>query len=503
VSSVSNIVIVGGGTAGWLSALLISRYVGSQAPVSIKLVESSSVPSIGVGEGTTAVFGSLLQQLGIDETEFLAATGATIKYGIQHRDWRRLNHSYNGPIDDPHQVTDLTGNVRWLDVAAIASGQSSAQHHLFHYLLTLNKAPVATVHGRTIPVGPYQHAYHFDQARVGQFLKSKASVEHLDATVTTVNRDAYGCITSLTAEDGRRISGDFFIDCTGLHRQLIGEHPDFTWTDYRDQLPVNRAMPFWLPHKKNEEIPPFTSAWAQRCGWMWRIPTQERLGCGYVYSDAHCTPEQAQQEIETALGRAIEPRADLKFCSGRLQQCWLGNCIALGLSQSFLEPLEATSIHATIVQLMLLLQQHTIIKDDGVEFQQANDYNDVVAMQLDSFRDFINIHYVSERRDSPFWEDVDKQCISDYNRTRIKQWATSMPKKNEFSPMPNDLPHIEDQLYYPVLEGLGLLNQNAAKALLKENPVMRKKARANVKALCAEFRQAATKAMNHNTYLKV
>jgi len=128
VSSVSNIVIVGGGTAGWLSALLISRYVGSQAPVSIKLVESSSVPSIGVGEGTTAVFGSLLQQLGIDETEFLAATGATIKYGIQHRDWRRLNHSYNGPIDDPHQVTDLTGNVCQRSIQCAASPFSLFTH---------------------------------------------------------------------------------------------------------------------------------------------------------------------------------------------------------------------------------------------------------------------------------------------------------------------------------------------------------------------------------------
>jgi hypothetical protein len=162
-----------------------------------------------------------------------------------------------------------------------------------------------------------------------------------------------GDIRALEMEDGSRVQGGLFIDATGFRRRLIGEM-GAKWISYGAVLPVNRAMPFWVDIPKGAEIPPVTLAWAQKSGWMWQITTQDRYGCGYVYSDAHTSPDQAKAEIEAALGHEIHPRNDIKIDAGRLDRNWIGNCVALGLSSSFLEALEATSIHGTVVQLMLL-----------------------------------------------------------------------------------------------------------------------------------------------------
>jgi tryptophan halogenase len=498
-------VIVGGGTAGWLAALMLQeRILELELDATITVVESSKVPTIGVGEGSTAVFRQMLKHFGFDEMEFLRETQATIKFGIRHKDWRSKGHHYDGPIDDPHLVTEPLGAPpqSYIDIFSCAAGRKLSDTHLFAYLLDQQKAPFARKSdGSYVAMGPYHHAYHFDQALVGKYLRRKSeSVEVLDAHVSGAVRDPMtGNITALTSDLGN-IAGDFFIDCTGFRRTLIGGVMGGEWISYRNLLPVNRAMPFWLDIKDGEELTPYTTAWAQSSGWLWMIPTQARIGCGYVYSDEFSTPDQAQAEIEAALGHKIEPRNDIKIEAGRQKKSWIGNCLALGLASSFLEPLEATSIHGTIVQLLVFTRFHM----NGAATASEKDrgaYNDFVAKQVDDFRDFINLHYVTQRRDTPFWIAVANDYIGAATVERLRLWHDKMPVHSDFTPLPGHFAHTEQQLYYPVLDGLGLLNRAAAQEFMRTHPDQKAKAKAAADSLTAEYRAAAPKAMSHRQFL--
>lgn len=500
------IAIVGGGTAGWLATLMLQD-AARRAGLDIRLtmIESSKIPTVGVGEGSTAVFRQMLQHFGFDELEFLRETQATIKYGIRHRDWRRKGHTYDGPIDDPHQVCQAPPGVTssWLNQYCVAAGRSVAEPHLFAYLLDRCKAPYAAREGKSIAIGPFHHAFHFDQALVAKYLRAKAEdVAMIDAQVTGVARDVEsGNITALHLDDAEDIAVDFVIDCTGFRRALIGKEMGAEWVSYADSLPVNRAMPFWLEHEEGAEITPYTLAWAREAGWMWSIPTQARYGCGYVYSDRFITPDQAQAEIETALGRRIEPRADIRIDSGRLDRAWIGNCLAVGLSQSFLEPLEATSIHGTIVQLMMFTQFH-LGAAPGEMDKHRDAYNAAVARQVDDFRDFISLHYVSERDDTPFWRAVRSEFRLPQVAERLEAWRKRLPQHADFSAFPGRFPHVEEHLYYPVLDGLGLLDRATARAEMAEMPKARAHARKTVESLVKEYKRAAMQAPGHREFLE-
>ncbi|MDP8997571.1 MAG: tryptophan 7-halogenase, partial [Pseudomonadota bacterium] len=330
-------VIVGGGTAGWLAALMLRQALPPDRKITV--IESSKIPTIGVGEGTTAVFRQMLKAFGFDEFEFLRETEATIKFGIRHKDWRRVGYTYDGPIDDPHLVIEPAGTQpqSYIDIFSCAAGRKLADTHLFAYLLDQHKAPFARkADGGLVAMGPYHHAFHFDQAKVGQWLRKKSrGVEMIDAQVSSITRDANGGDITAVQSDVGDIKGDFFIDCTGFRRTLITAMGG-KWISYAANLPVNRAMPFWLDITEDEELTPFTTSWAQSSGWLWMIPTQKRLGCGYVYSDQHISADHAKAEIEKTLGRKIEPRNDIKIDSGRLDKAWIANCLALGLASSFL-----------------------------------------------------------------------------------------------------------------------------------------------------------------------
>ncbi len=495
-------VIVGGGTAGWLAALMLQDAAKRQKlDATITVVESSKIPTIGVGEGTTAVFRQLLKHLGLDEFEFLHQTEATIKFGIRHKDWKAVGHQYDGPIDDPHLVLETQGGVpqSYIDIFSVAAGRKVSDTHLFGYLLDQNKSPFARkTNGDLIAMSPYHHAYHFDQALAGKWLRKKSKgVVTVDAQVMGVERSSEtGDITKLLT-DGEPVEGEFFFDCTGFRKSLIGKELGGEWVSYRDQLPVNRAMPFWIDLKEGEEIPPYTLAWAQNSGWLWSIPTQTRFGCGYVYSDAFLNPEQAQAEIEKTLGHKIEPRNDLRFDVGRQKDAWINNCLSLGLSSSFLEPLEATSIHGTVVQMMVFTNFHM-----NRVVQDRETYNAFVSRQVDDFRDFINLHYVTTRRDTPFWKHVAEHCIGNPTKDRLAAWQNKMPDYSDFTPLPGRFAHTEQQLHYPVLDGLGLLNRDVAQKQMEAMPELKKKAKAAADSLTREYRAAAPQALGHAAFLR-
>jgi tryptophan halogenase len=507
MSDTPHFVIVGGGTAGWIAAFIFqdsAHRSGLNARISV--VESSKIPTVGVGEASTAAFRVFLQHFGINEFEFFRETGATFKLGIRHQDWRRKGYTYYGPIDDPHQVVAPPPGAPsdYLNVYSVSAGRKVQDMHLFGPLLERKKAPYARkADGSLIPLGPFHYAFHFDQALVGKFLKARsAGIAIVDAVVAGVERDAEsGDIAALVLDDGQKLPGDFFVDATGFRKQLIVKELNAPWISYAKELPVNRALPFWLDIKPGEEIANYTLAWAQEAGWMWQIPTQTRYGCGYVYSDEFKTPEAAKEEVERVLGREINTRGDIRFQIGRLEKAWIGNCLAVGLASSFLEPLESTSIHGTIVQMMLFAGRYL---KNPVEMTEADrdDYNARVGRQVDDFRTFVNTHYVVERDDTPFWRNVRAERLHRETRERLARWRAEMPRREHFNDFLFGLPHIETQLHYPVLDGLGLLDRELAKREMAELPEVRAFARKTVESLTKEYKLAATKALGHVEFLE-
>lgn len=504
----AHFVIVGGGTAGWIAAFIIqdeARRRGLNFRVSV--VESSRIPTVGVGEATTAAFRVLLKHFGIDEFEFFRRTDASFKLGIRHEDWRRKGYTYYGPIDDPHQVVQPPSGAPsdYLNVYAVAAGRPVQEMHLFQPLLEARKAPYARKpDGSLIPLGPFHYAFHFDQALVGKFLAGKSvGVHKVDAVVAGVERDPEtGDVAALVLDDNSRLRADFFIDATGFRKQIIGKALEAPWVSYGRELPVNRALPFWVDVKPGEELANYTRAWAQSSGWMWQIPTRTRYGCGYVYSDEFTTPEQAKAEVEAALGHEIEVRGDIRFQIGRLEKAWIRNCLAVGLSSSFLEPLESTSIHGTIVQMMLFAQ-HFMDVPGRITQATRDDYNARVGRQVDDFRTFVNTHYVTEREDTPFWREVRANRIHPETRTRLARWKQEMPRHEHFPSYLGGLPHIETQLHYPVLDGLGLLDQSVARAEMARDPALRRFAQQTYEGLVREYRAASNQALGHAEFLSI
>ena len=253
------------------------------------------------------------------------------------------------------------------------------------------------------------HAYHFDAHKVGKYFKKVCdTVTHIDSEVDEVILDDMtGYIKSLRLSNGTIESGDMFIDASGFN-QILMKAVGGVWKSYKNNLPVNSALPFLLPYDEDEKIEPVTNAWAQRNGWCWQIPTLNRRGCGYVFCDDFVTPEQAQDELEQTLGKKIEPIRLLKFESGRQQTLWIKNCLAIGLCAAFAEPLEATSIHTTIIQLKQFV--YGCIGRDMKQTcnpGQVKQYNDHIGHLYDSLKDFLVAHYTCGRKDTPFWRYID------------------------------------------------------------------------------------------------
>jgi tryptophan halogenase len=234
---------------------------------------------------------------------------------------------------------------------------------------------------------------------------------------------------------------------------------------------------------------------------MWQIPTQGRFGCGYVYSDEFRTPEEAKLEVERVLGREIEVRSDIRFQIGRIETPWIKNVLAVGLSSSFLEPLESTSIHGTIVQMMLFARRYLKRPEAMTDVDRA-DYNRRVGRQVDDFRTFVNTHYMTERDDTPFWREVREHRIHPETKARLAHWQKQMPRMTDFPDYLDGLPHVQTQLHYPVLEGLGLLNQEVARAEMARDPKLRQFARETYESLVNEYRNAAQQALGQAEFLR-
>ena len=400
------IVIVGGGTAGWLAACYLARFNhSSDTQNEITVIESSKIPIIGAGEGSTGIFTMLMRnsfsKWGINEKEFLYETESTLKLGINFKDWNGIGTQFYSPVQ-PSETTLGSVDTHVLVSHVLGNySDSSPSGYLMEngYSTYLNS-------GNTI----YGHSYHFDAHKVGQYFKKyaqKNGVKVVDTEVESLQTNSLtGELESVQTPIGK-IEADMWIDCSGFSKVLIGPMGG-GWKSYSEYLKVNAAIPFIQKFKEGEVPKLETLSQAMPNGWMWKIPTQSRYGCGYVYSDNHTTYDAAVDELIKTLGKDVEPLRNIKFDCGRVESPWVKNVVAIGLSQGFVEPLEATSIHATIVQLDFLATNSLNFvcnKSDIVFESNIKRYNEFVNRFFDDIKDLIQIHYMTQREDTEFWKN--------------------------------------------------------------------------------------------------
>ena len=399
------ITILGGGTAGWLAAFMVSKVHPEHQ---ITLIESSEIGIIGAGEASTGTLTDIIKNyrfdFGCDELEFFKETSSTPKMSIHHVNWKKLNHEYAAPLDG---VGELQFGTLPSFMHAIANDIPVHTATRNGYLTSKSLSPFH-FDGETLKAGDH-YGYNFDGHSVGQYFKRRCqSVKVIDGKIVDAVLNVLGDVESVILESGQRVLSDFFIDATGFNR-ILSKKMGVRWESYAKHLPINTAMPFILQHKEGFRIDPMTVAYAQKFGWMWMIPTQDRMGCGYVFDSSYTSKEDAQKEIETLLGHEIKPIKFIDFEAGRLSEVWKRNCLFIGLSSAFLEPLESTSIHGTIVQLHYFVFNY--LKQDinsTCNYASVALYNKMIGELYDGFKDFISIHYASERIDTEFWRDISK-----------------------------------------------------------------------------------------------
>lgn len=453
------IVIVGGGTAGWLAAAMISvKYPDNE----ITVIESSKIGIIGVGESTTGYFTELLlndlsKELDLDHDEFIVETGATLKFGIKHKGWtKNIDSYYYGVLEGSPTVNGTPDLLFAYNYCEDPSSLITCTHT--GYLLYNNLSNLG-IDGQ---FKKYGHAMHIDAGLTGKYFAKKTlaknNVSLIDNEIKSCVLDENGSIKQLVLADDQIIDGDFFIDCTGFSRKLINQL-DERWVSYSKHLPVNTAIPFPESYQENEMPVPCTTAWAQKNGWMWQTPLLDRRGNGYVFDDRFTTVDQAQEEIETLLGRKINPLKVIKFDTGRKQQAWVKNCMAIGLSYAFVEPLEATSIHTTIVQIKTFVNEYLRPNlEDTVNPASIKMFNERIGRHIDDVVDFLVLHYQGGRTDTEFWRYISSgETRTDFIKDLLETSKHRLPTVNDF---PRYYGSAGWELYCYILAGLGLINKD-------------------------------------------
>ena len=417
------VVVLGGGTAGWMSAASIAKLLPGLATV--QLVESEDVGIVGVGEATLPHIRGFVQSLGIDEAAFMKATHATYKLGIDFRDFGRIGESYIHPFGSfGEEVQGVGFHHWWLQLREKGLAGPLDDYSLAVAAARADRFAPPAMDGSL--ESSYGYAYQFDATLFGPFMRDFAlglGVKRTEGLVTQVHRDtASGDVTALELEDGRRIEGDLFVDCSGFRSLLLGDAMDAEWEDWTHWLPCDRAAV--MPCERiDERIEPYTTATAMPAGWRWRIPLQHRIGNGYVYSSAHLSEDEACAAISGAAeGKPVRDPRVIKFRPGRRQRSWIGNVIGVGLSSGFLEPLESTSIYLSQMAITYLIELFPAAAGQIDEADRA-EFNRLVDMEYDRVRDFLILHYnATTRDDSEFWNHVRTMQVPDSLADKLELW---------------------------------------------------------------------------------
>jgi tryptophan 7-halogenase len=463
--------VVGGGTAGWITAAYLARTLGGKAPggIRVTLVESADIGILGVGEGTFPTIRKTLRRIGIDEATLIRECDATFKQGARFAHWRhppdstRHNHYLHafqvaqepsGLDLLPYWLLGVAGNdVNWDEINTPQKPVADA-----------HRAPKLITHENF--TAPLNYAYHLDAVKLARLLRSTAielGVIHVVDTIDGVVLAEDGSIASVQARDNGAMSADLYVDCTGFRAQLIGAALGIPFHACRDTLFCDTALAVQVPYgQPSSPIPSYTISTAHDAGWTWDIGLHQRRGVGYVYSSAHTTRAAAEQTVRTYLGAAsasAETR-EIRFEAGYRHTNWHKNCVAIGLSSGFFEPLEATGIIFVEVAAVMLAN----LFPWGGEFETAaRQFNTIMLRRYERARDFIKMHYsLTERRDTPFWRDnADASTSPDSLRELVDRWRFRPPGTIDID---NNVDLFTEHSWQYVLYGMGFRTDLAPKA---------------------------------------
>ena len=477
---VRTIVVVGGGTAGWMCANVLKARTRSK----IVVVESPTISPVGVGEALTPFFFSFLNTIGYDPVAFVKDVRGSVKLAVRFENWMGENDTYYHPFQDGGEYAvkpEFGVSPGYNRLVSYALIEGIPIHDLAtSYALLCEHDKVPWFKNFQEDGGQYHgfgsYAYHMDTGAFSETFRSLAvqkAVDHVKGDVVAVNKNVEtDFIENLSLEDGRTVEGDFFIDCTGFKRVLISTMSP-AWESYSDWLPVNRAIPFNIEYgipgdREHEAVPPYTLARALGAGWLWRIPLRDRYGAGYVYCDEFASEESALEEIE----RNVDPSQSgsfggtIRFEAGTLRETWIKNCVAVGLSAGFIEPLESTAIQISLTQILGAVD---LLRDPfSYNERVIGAYNRSIKSETDDLRDFIILHYVTRRSDTPFWRYIGNNYTTlnypDTLRDKIETARYRTVGHNRVQSQQirgrvfGELSHVY------VMQALGLLNKESAQA---------------------------------------
>jgi tryptophan halogenase len=398
---ISEFVIVGGGTAGWMAAAALARFLGPLAR--IQLIESDAIGTVGVGEATIPQIHLFNQGLGIDEDDFVRATQGSFKLGIEFVDWGAPGERYIHAFGAVGRALGLIPfHHYWLRHRAEGGATSLWDYSPAAVAAQANRFARPVEQPGKLPSG-VNYAYHFDASLYAAYLRRYAEargVQRIEGRVVAVDHAADGGIAAVRLEGERWVAGQFFIDCSGFRGLLIEDALGAGYDDWSRWLPCDRALA--VPCETVSPLAPYTRSTAREAGWQWRIPLQHRTGNGLVYCSDHLSDDRAHDILMAGLdGAPLAGSRPLKFVSGKRRRAWVKNCVALGLAAGFMEPLESTSIHLVqsgIARLLQLLPGRGIADAEIAEFNRQTDF------EWSAIRDFIALHYHANRRDGPFWQ---------------------------------------------------------------------------------------------------
>jgi len=402
---INKIVIVGGGTAGWMAAAALSR-LKSGAPLDIHLIESEEIGTVGVGEATIPPFVEFNQLLDIDEPTLLSAVQGTFKVGIQFENWGNIGDSYIHPFGNyGYDMGGISFHQIWLKLHQDGDRRPIQAFNLETMAAYFGKfARSADYNREDLP--PMNYAYHINATAYAQFLRrdseARGVIRHEGKVVDVTLDPETGYVSSITTEDQAVIEGDLFIDCSGFRGLLIEQALKTGYEDWRNYLPCDRAVALPCNRDDGSPPPPFTKATAHPAGWQWQVPLQHRNGNGHVYCSEYMQDDEAHDILVSNM--AGKPTAEpnfLRFVTGRRKKFWNRNVVALGLAAGFMEPLESTSIHLINTGINKLI---ALLSLEGITQTQQDAYNRLTTKEYSRIRDFLILHYnATKRDDTEFW----------------------------------------------------------------------------------------------------
>jgi len=478
-----NIVIVGGGTAGWLTALYAKKTFPND---NVSVVQSKEIGILGAGEGSTPNLVALFDYLEIPVSDLISKAKATIKTGIKFTNWSKDNNFYYHdfgkkftlPNEDliSYKLSDYDVQLQE-DTLHIMQINEKNQPAFSSRYSEKNLVPFVyndTYKNSSNPIYNFDQmgswSIHFDAKLLAKLLEEiglTRGINNIFGTVKDINSENNIDIDSITLNDETKIKTDFIFDCTGFYKVFIGKHFKSEWVSFQESLPMKKAIPFFIDIDK-ENIPAYTESIAMNYGWMWKIPLQHRYGCGYVYDSDFISNEDAKKEIEKFLGFEPDyPKVDpFLFNPGCYKEIWKGNCLAVGLASAFVEPLEATSIFQTVVMLRsFFANKHHIFNRNN---KYIENFNKAYLKNTEEVMDFIYLHYMTDKNNNDFWINFTnknkmteklKEKVFLLNQSILADWDTTVP--------------FSSTSYYQVSFGINLLNINNIKEIINENNLSR------------------------------